>query len=147
MSVAGRTNWNNLAGKPQIYTKSEIDALGHVTDAALAQSHYTRAETDGLLLTKAPASHTHSQYVTDAALGVLLSDKVDWNSLGLTLNGYEQVDANLVRFVSATNDYVTLSYYSGGQTVTMELATRSKVDAMQQQITQNWLNFLSEHPP
>ena len=81
-------------------------------------NYYDKAEVDSLLLQKAPAGHDHSNdYVTASTLNSLLADKVDYNSLGLTLQGYETVDSNIVRFVSQTQDWITLRYYSQGQNV------------------------------
>jgi hypothetical protein len=70
---------------------------------------------------------------------------VDYNSLGMVLNGYEIVDNSIMRIVSSTSNCVTLQYYSGGNAVQVELATCARVEAiyadLQYQITQNALHM------
>ena len=156
MTVPPRTTtWSNLAGKPEIYTKSEIDALlaidltnyytkqevdTLVGTAPDLSDYYTRAETDGLLLDKAAANHNHNHlYVTPSTLTTQLSDKVDYNSLGLLLNGYEQIDSSILRYVSGDSDWHTLRYYSGGSNVDFKVPTESKINQIEIALTMSGL--------
>ena len=108
-----------------------------VTDAGTDLSaYYTKSETDGLLLGKAAANHNHNHlYVTPATLTTQLADKVDYNSLGLLLNGYEQIDSNIIRWVSSDANYHTLRRYSGGQNVDFEVPTKAKIEQLELALT------------
>ena len=78
----------------------------------------------------APATHSHSEYVSAINLGILLDEKVDYNSLGMILNsGYEQIDANLARIVSVTTDEVVLKYYANNEEVMLEFYSKQYVDS------------------
>ena len=98
--------------------------------------YYTRSETDSLLLGKAAANHNHNHlYVTPATLTAQIADRVDYNSLGLVLNGYEQIDSNIIRWVSSDANYHTLRRYSGGQNVDFEVPTKAKIEQLELALT------------
>ena len=86
--------------KSETYSQTEVDALVAAGTAPDLSNYYDKQAIDLLLLTKAPASHSHD-FVTGSTLNTLLADKVDYNSLGLILNGYEQIDSNIIRWVSS----------------------------------------------
>ena len=121
MTVPPRTTtWANLSGKPDLaslyaalshahddryYQKAQVDSIVANAGTGDLSAYYTRAETDGLLLAKAAAIHQHTQYVTDAALGTLLAEKVDYQSMSAYVNGgFEQIDSNILRFHSISQD-------------------------------------------
>ena len=155
MTVPHRTTWSNLAGKPEVYTKSEIDQLlasgadltnyytkqevdNLVGTAPDLSDYYTRAETDTLLHGKAAANHNHNHlYVTPATLTQQIADRVDYNSLGLILNGFEAIDSKIVRHVSSDADWHTLRYYSGGANVDFKVPTEAKVNSILLTLTMN----------
>ena len=141
------TTWENLALKPDIYTKSEIDALlatEHYTkneiDSLLSNTptltnYYTKIETDTLLANQAPANHQHSHYVTSSNLNTIISnslaDRVDYNSLGLVLQGYEQIDSKILRHVSSDANYHTLRYYANNANVDIQVPTKQKIESIE----------------
>ena len=105
-------------------------------------NYYDAGAVDTLLLGRAPASHEHTQYVTDAALGTLLAQKVDYQSMSAYVSGgFEQIDSNIIRHVSTTSEYHTLRYYSGGQNVDFELPTRAHFDTIKTMCLQNAVNI------
>ena len=101
------------------YQKAEVDTLVAQSGTAPDLSnYYTQTETDALLLNKAAANHNHNHlYVTPAALTASIQDRVDYNSLGMILNGYEQTDSNLLRFASLDMNILAINRFSGGSTV------------------------------
>ena len=119
--------------KNETYTQAEVQNLiSTTTNNVDLSNYYDKAEVDSLLLAKAPASHDHSNsYVTASTLNSLLADKVDYNSLSLTLQGFESTDSNIIRFVSQTQDWITLRYYSQGQNVDFDIPTRSVIEEIQ----------------
>ena len=134
------------------------DHSKYVTQSHLTTNHHTKvgveiligqgaAQTyvDNALAGKAPVAHVHSQYVDSAALATSLLPYPTYTDVGLLLGGYEQVDSNIMRFVSATSDYVTLEYYSGGQSVQVELTTKARTEyiyaTLQYQVTQGAIHM------
>jgi hypothetical protein len=140
---------------------SSYAALGHNHDssyAALAHNHntlyYPRVDVDNLigqratqvfvnnaLAGKADVAHQHSNYVDSAALATALLPLVDYNSLGMVLNGYEQQDPNLLRFVQFDGlGHMQVRHYANGANVDTWLPTKSITDQLFQITAQNALH-------
>ena len=64
MTVPPRTTtWSNLAGKPEVYTKSEIDQL--LASGADLTNYYTKQEVDNLVGTAPDLSDYYTRAETD----------------------------------------------------------------------------------
>ena len=137
-----------LAGKEDVHDHSVYPTLTH-----LAANHHTKTAVEALigqrllqsahdayaaattiaLDGKAAAAHDHSQYVEGSTLTSLLSTKVDYTSLGATLQGYQQHDDNHLKFVAHDTPQhgMRVSYQAGGTSQLHWLATSARTDALQ----------------
>ena len=96
-------------------------AINHNHDSVYAAANHVHPY--------APATHSHSEYVSATNLGLLLDEKVDYNSLGMILNsGYEQIDANIARVVSVTTDQVVIKYYANNEEVMLDFYSKQYID-------------------
>ena len=61
--------------------------------------------------------------------------------MGLVLNGYEQIDSNLLRFVQFDGlGHMQVRHYANGANVDTWLPMKSITDSLQYQVTQNALH-------
>ena len=96
---------------------------------------------DNAIAGRAPMIHQHNQYVESAALATALLPLVTYTSLGNVLQGFEQVDSNILRFVQTDGlGHIQVRYYANGANVDTWLPTKSISDSLQYQITQNALH-------
>lgn len=129
---------------------SNYAPLSHHHDS----SYYPRVDVDNLigqrasqvfvdnaLAGKANLAHQHNNYVDSGALATALLPLVDFNSLGMVLNGYEQQDSNLLRFVQFDGlGHIQVRHYANGANVDTWLPTKSITDQLFQITAQNALH-------
>jgi len=149
-------NWNDVTNKP------DLAALLHHHDssyAPLSHNHdtlyYSRVEVDimvgqraaqtfvdAAIAGRAPINHNHdSSYVSPSSLATALLPYVDYTSLGMVLNGYEQTSNSILRFVQFDGlGHMQVRHQdSSGANVNSWLPMKSITDSLQYQATQNAL--------
>jgi hypothetical protein len=160
LSTVSTISWGRVTGKPDFAALYATVGHNHDTSyATLAHNHDSdyaalahHHDSDYAPLVHhhnyAAANHSHSQYVTSTSLATQIAGFVDYNSLGLLLNGYEQTDAAIVRHVSSTADWHTLRYYSNGQNQDFDVPTRAHFLSVKTLATQTAASYSlhSAHP-
>ena len=121
-------NHNNL-----YYPRVDVDNL--------IGQRATQIYVDNALAGKAPVAHQHNNYVDSAALTTALLPLVTYTSLGQVLNGYEQIDSNILRFVQFDAlGHMQVRFFQNGANVDTWIPTKSITDQLFQITAQNSLH-------
>jgi hypothetical protein len=95
---------------------------------------------DNAIAGRAPMIHQHN-YVEPAALATALLPLVTYTSLGQVLNGYEQIDSNILRFVQFDGlGHMQIRFFQNGANVDTWIPTKSITDQLFQITAQNALH-------
>jgi hypothetical protein len=152
--LAGYTTTTDLANL--LAGKQDVHDHNYVTLAHLTENHHSKQSVDNLvgqrvfqgsfdsfvastntaLLGKANASSLN-QYVLGTTLDPILAAKVSYSALTPILQGYQQVDDSILRFVEAdANGHIKVRHFESGVAIHTWLPTKAITESLQFQITQ-----------